>query len=47
MLCLIIASFPDLYDMFFSETQYRPMGVHEELLLKALSSESVKTLRDL
>ena len=41
LLCLLFASFSDLYDVFFSETQYRPMGFHEELLLKALSSDII------
>lgn len=41
LLCLLFASFSDLYDVFFSERQYRPMGFHEELLLKALSSDII------
>lgn len=41
LLCLLFASFSDLYDVFFPKTQYRPMWFHEELLLKALSSDII------
>lgn len=39
LLCLLFASFSELYDVYFSEYPYRATGYHEQILVKAMGSD--------